>query len=85
MRSAPYPSEFFVVHRLFTGKPFAAPTWGSLSDGPYDRTEALDCIADSFHGEEATLDNLRVWHFQPDVPARDVTEDMIALLVRRAA
>lgn len=75
-----HPQEFFVVHALLTFQRNhrSVTQWGSLSDGPYDRTEALDCISDHFREEAPTLENLRVFHFQDDVPARDVTEDILA-------
>jgi hypothetical protein len=85
MQTAPHPTDFFIVHAHFTflrqGQP--VQQWGSLSDGPCDRIEALDAISDHFHKRDMprpTLANVRVFHFQADVPARDVTEDLLAEL-----
>ena len=83
----PHPTEFYVVHALFTfqRQHQSVTQWGSLSDGPCDREEALDCISDHFRRKMPTLQNLRVFLFQSDAPARDVTEDMIAALTAEAA
>lgn len=85
MQYAPHATDFYIVHAHFTflRQGQIVQQWGSLSDGPYDRDEALDAIADHFHKRDMprpTLANVRVFHFQPDVPARDVTEDMLAAL-----
>lgn len=73
-----HPSDFFVVHALMTFSRNRQPItqWGGLSDGPYDRDEAMAAITDHF-GHTPTLGNLRVYHFRDDAPARDVTEDFI--------
>ena len=75
----PHPSDFYIVHALMTchrnGQ--TVTEWGSLSDGPYDRTQAMHCVSDHFRRETPTLQNLCVIHVQDDVRARDVTEDMI--------
>jgi hypothetical protein len=71
----PHPKDFYIAHRVYTLR--TGPAWGALTDGPDDKTEMTDRIADSFHDEPPTLKTLRVWHFTEDCPARDVTEDFI--------
>lgn len=83
MTKHPFPGDFYVVFTLFTHPRNHRETteWGNLSDGPCTRTEALDAISDHFHKRDMprpTLANVRVFHVQADVPARDVTEDMLA-------
>lgn len=90
MQTAPHPTDFYVVHAHFTflRQGQLVQQWGSLSDGPVGRDEALDAISDHFSKRDSakpTLDNVRVFHFQADVPARDVTEDMLADLEAEAA
>lgn len=88
-QTAPHPSDFYVVHAHFTflRQDQLVQQWGSLSDGPCDRTEALDCISDHFSKRDSakpTLANVRAFHFQDDVPARDVTGDILAELEAEA-
>lgn len=87
MHGHPHPTEFYVAHALFAF--FQArqqvTKWGSLSDGPCDRHEVLDYVREHFRAARPNLANLRVFHFQSDAPARDVTEDMIAVLMEDAA
>lgn len=90
MQTAPHPTDFYVVHAHFTFLRLGqlVQSWGSLSDGPCDRTEALDCISDHFHPRDMprpTLQNVRVFHFPDDAPARDVTEDILAELEAECA
>lgn len=75
----PHPTDFFIVHTLMTFSRNRLPVtqWGILSDGPYDRAEAVAAITDHFRDGPPTLGNLRVFHFRDDAPARDVTEDFI--------
>lgn len=79
-----HPTDFYVAHRLFAGRAFiAGPVWGALTDGPEDRNEVIDRLNEWARDPEAwnspDLTTLRVWHFQDDVPPRDVTEDVLAL------
>ena len=79
MALTPYPQDFYVAHRLFTGKPFSwSGVWGDITDGPVDRSGIREALADQFRDEAPTLSNLRVWHFPGDAAPRDVTEDCIA-------
>jgi hypothetical protein len=78
-----HPADFYIAHRLYTFRRLhkSVTEWGSFTDGPEDRQHVLDLVADWQHeGGEHTpaLTTLRVWHFQADVPARDVTEDILA-------
>jgi hypothetical protein len=71
-----HPSDFYVAHHLYSGRAFPkGPVWGALTDGPEEWREVIDRINEL---EDASLETVRVWHFQDDVPARDVTEDMLA-------
>ena len=70
-----HPANFYIAHRVFNLR--SGLEWGALSDGPLGKDDMSDKIADSFDDEAPTLGNLRVWWFQDDVPARDVTEDFI--------
>lgn len=86
MVSAPYPRTFYIAHMLFEGAPFReGGEWGEITDGPADWSDLREAIVCHFRAEPPTLANLRIWHFQPDVPARDVTEDVIAVLSGRWA
>lgn len=90
MSSLPHPEDFYIAHRLYEGEAFHPHlTWGSLTDGPTEFDDLLCAIAESF-GRPSTpyyvhmdlsLDTLRVWHFQGDVAPRDVTEDVVALVM----
>lgn len=78
---APYPSEFYIAHALFTGHPFPpGGTWGDITDGPVDWHELREKIAETFRDEPPTRDELKVWHFQADVAPREVSEDVIGVL-----
>ena len=76
----PHPTEFYIAHRLFTfGRNGQTVTeWGSLTDGPADRADVLEAIREDRGVAQLSLQTLRVYHFQADVPARDVTEDVLA-------
>lgn len=80
-----HPTDFYTAHRLFTfqrqGK--TVTEWGGLTDGPADRAELMEALHefDSY----PTLQTLRVYHFQADVPARDVTEDVIDMFLAEVA
>lgn len=81
MVSAPYPAEFWIAHKLFTGHPFpACGSWGDITDGPADWHELREKIVDQFRHEAPTLATLKVWHFQPDAAPREVAEDVIGVL-----
>lgn len=69
-----HPTDFYVVHVFCAG--FGNP-WASLTDGPADLTEAKEAIYDRFRDSAPTSDDICVLHFQADVSARDVTEDVI--------
>ena len=62
---APYPKEFYIVHKLFVGKGFPpCGVWGDIGDGPVeDWVDVLDAITENFgkHGSVTTTDTLRVW------------------------
>lgn len=76
-----HPTDFYVAHRVYFGKPWPTGAWGALTDGPEDRQQVLDRIADwacDSGDTKPSIHALRVWHFTPDCPARDVTEDMLA-------
>jgi hypothetical protein len=77
----PHATDFYIAHHLYSNpRAFPnGPVWGALSDGPEDRRQVIDRINELVdEGTEPTLKNVRVWHFQADVPVRDVTEDIIA-------
>jgi hypothetical protein len=87
MQLTPFPSEYYDVFAKFTHPRNHRETtvWGNLSDGPCTRTEALDAVSDWFAKRgmpQPTIQNVRVMHIQADVPARDVTEDVLAELAR---
>jgi hypothetical protein len=72
-----HPKEFYIAHAVHSGRAFpSGPVWGALTDGPEDRDQVIARICDGF--PEADLGTLRVWRFQDDVPARDVTDDILA-------
>ena len=73
----PHPTDFFIIHIWYEGYGHG---WGNLSEKPIlNQAEAesqlQDAMRDSFHG--ASLETVKVWRFQSDVPARDVTEDVL--------
>jgi len=77
MKLPPHPTDFYTAHRIFAGRSFPnGPVWGGLTDGPETRNEVIDRILSEF--PEATLETLIVWRFQDDVPARDVTDDILS-------
>ena len=72
-----HPTNFYIAHRVYSGRAFPnGPTWGAMTDGPEDRAALVDRISSDF--PEADLGTLRVWRFQDDVPARDVTDDILS-------
>lgn len=72
-----HPKDFYIAHAVYSGRAFpSGPVWGSLTDGPEYRDKVISRILDDF--PEADTGTLRVWRFQDDVPARDVTEDILA-------
>jgi hypothetical protein len=80
-----FPSDYYDVFALFTHprNHGISTAWGNLSDGPVTRDEALECVADYFRGwSQPSTRTVRVMHVQADVPARDVTEDILAELER---
>ena len=81
------PTEFYAVYRLFSAHAIrrSAPSWGMISDGHCDRSEAIEAIIDSFDdrsqrlGLVPTLENvLAVKVNLSEGTSRDVTEDMLA-------
>ena len=77
MNPPPHPTDFYTAHRIFSGRSFPnGPVWGALTDGPETRSEVIDRIVNEC--PEATLSTLIVWRFQDDVPARDVTDDILS-------
>lgn len=82
-----FPSDYYDVFALFTHprNHSISTAWGNLSDGPITRDEAIACVADYFGKSgmpQPTTQKVRVMHVQADVPARDVTEDILAALER---
>lgn len=82
-----HPTDFYIAHHLYSGRAFPnGPVWGCLTDGPEELSEVLDRLRDLSIGPHVmtndipSLENVRIWHFQDDVPARDVTEDVLQLL-----
>lgn len=71
-----YPSTFCIAHRIFhtlKGKP-----WGDITDGPVGADEMLDCVIESFKGEDApTVDGFRAFLIA-DGQAHDITLATIA-------
>lgn len=86
-----HPTDFYIAHRLFRfGRNVAqiiqtAEEWGNLTDGPADKAQLMDSLRNDPSRDQHSLQNLRVWHFQTDVPPRDVTEDIINELGAEAA
>jgi hypothetical protein len=77
MTPTPYPTDCYIVHRWF-GQKYGG--WADLGDGPVEtRDEAEIAIMEAFKDEwrAADLTTVKVWHVQPDVPPRDVTEDLL--------
>lgn len=76
MTKTTHPTDFYIVHHLFSGVAFPrGPVWGSLTDGPADYEDAWAEFTSL--RETPTLSNVYVLHVQADAPARDVTEDWI--------
>jgi len=73
--AAAHPTEFYIVHHLFTGLRLNGPVWGNLTDGPADLAEAWQAFVEGV--DAPTRQNVYVLHVQADVPARDVTEDWV--------
>lgn len=74
-----HPADFFIVHALITFSRNRLPItqWGSLSDGPYDRDEAMAAVTDHFRDGPPTLGTLYVRHCREGEADRDVSEDFI--------
>ena len=69
-----HPTDFYIAHRTVDlGK---GPVWANLTDGPCDYAELIDERL-PWDEQAPTLENTRIWHFQGDVPCRDVTEDVL--------
>ena len=88
MTAPKHPTDFYIAHRVFSGAPFKAPIWGSMTDGPEDRDDVVARILDDMirrDCSEPSLATVKVWHFQDDVPPRDVTEDVLAIVAARQA
>lgn len=69
-----HPANFYIAHRTIDlGE---GPVWGSLTDGPCDLGELMEIYL-PFDEQAPTMENTRIWHFQGDVPTRDVTEDIL--------
>lgn len=81
MASAPYPAEFYIAHKLFTGPGFGfGGAWGDITDGPADTHDLREVLGDHFPHQAPDRTTLRIWHFPGDASARDVTEDIITQL-----
>ncbi len=87
-----HPTDFYIAHRVFAGVAFPkGPVWGSLTDGPEYLEDVVEQIIDGMCYYELSdhvapsLDTVRVWHFQDDVPPRDVTEDVLHMVVTLVA
>lgn len=84
-----YPPTFYVVHAVFSGPAFRAPTWGALLDGPGDRIDAMEAVRGHFtqglrgltalDAEDISPEVLRVWRCEGS-RMEDVTEDFIAAM-----
>lgn len=74
-----HPTDFYIAHRLFRFGRLGQDReeWGNLTDGPADKAQLMDDLRNDPSHDQHSLQNLRVWHFQADVPPRDVTEDII--------
>ena len=77
MTSAPYPTNFYLVHFFAGGKINA---WLDSGDGPIDtRGEVIQRIRAEFSGgfnPSLNAPHIKVWRFS-DATARDVTEDVL--------
>ena len=77
MNLPPLPPEYYIAMAVYTELD-GGPVWGQITDGPEDYAGCWDEIVEHFKTDTApTLATLKVWHFTPDAPPRDVTEDMI--------
>lgn len=75
-----HPTDFYIAHRsvdLGNG-----PVWCNITDGPCDYAELIE-VRLPWDEQAPTLQNTRIWHFQDDVPTRDVTEDVIGAFYRQ--
>jgi hypothetical protein len=73
-----HPTDFYVAHRLYRfWRLGSVEAWGNLTDGPADKAQLMEGLRNDPSRDMHSLQNLRVWHFQDDVPPRDVTEDII--------
>lgn len=96
MTTPAHPQDFYIAHRVYTFSRNHQPVteWGAMTDGPEDREGILERVTDWMkearsmawpvkEAHEPSLATLRVWHFQADVPARDVTEDILGEVENR--
>ena len=88
MTAHPHPREFYIVH-VDVSK---SGGWGAVSDGPADKSDALEAVlswfaptAGWFTNGYPKRENTYVLHFQGDAPPRDETEDFIAEFFRANA
>lgn len=73
----PYPASYYQIDR-WQGHPIYC--WGNVSDGPCEEIEGvIDLLIDAFGGSAvpADLRTVKVMYHASDVPARDVTEDVL--------
>ena len=77
---APYPDEFYIAHRRYTGPGLAlGGEWGNVHeqcDGPQTDFEAvIEAMIENWKDEQHAPDetDFRVWHITPDRPREDCT------------
>jgi len=74
---APYPEEFYIAHRRYTGHSVApGGEWGDVLDGPERDDEAvIEAMIENWKDEQHAPDetDFRVWHITPDRPREDCT------------
>ncbi len=93
MTAHPHPTDFYLANRIYhltrQGRP--SIEWGALTDGPESLDDVVEKIVDyaqscrTTQAEQPSIETVKVWRFQDDVPPRDVTEDVMALVAARLA
>ena len=81
--TTPYPTSFYVAHMLFKGHHFGPDgVWGDVLDGPVTSFDEVVDIVGEFNGN-ATLGNLRVWHFVGYGEVEDCTNNVISAVCEK--
>ena len=87
----PLPPDYYIALRFFYSQDARPMDWGDMCDGACDLGQILDeliKLTTATHiiaPEQPSLQTLKVWRFQDDVPPRDVTEDVLDKLAEALA